>query len=122
MARLHSGRGGGSRPRSSSPLHRILAVISYGFRRRFTEDEKTDIEMASLDVTTAPLANRKRAAALRVYMQDVLAATYIDLKNAYVRNGLLKLEQFGILPVGRALTILDTVRKKRSCLNDCVLR
>lgn len=79
------------------------------FRRRFTEDEKTDIEYAALDIPTASVLNRKRAAALRVYLQDVIAAEYVDLKDPYVRGGLTKIEQLGLLAPGRAAIIGDTV-------------
>lgn len=84
-------------------------ITRYAFRNRFTEDEKTDIEIAALDVPTAPTLNRRRAAALRVWMQDILAADNIDLQMAAVRDGLTKLEQFGLLAAGRATAIGDAV-------------
>jgi hypothetical protein len=95
-------------PEAPIPYTGPWKITRMAFRRRFTEDEKTDLEYAALDVPTASLVARKRAAALRVYMQDVLAAEYINLKDVYVRGGLTKLETFGLLAAGRAAAIGDT--------------
>lgn len=84
-------------------------ITRYAFRRRLTADEKENIEVASVDVATASAANRKKTAALRVYMADMQAAEYIDLKDAELRSGVTKMQTIGLIAAGRAATILDTV-------------
>lgn len=83
-------------------------ITKLAFRSRLTDEEKQDIEVASIDVATATLANRKKAAALRVYMADLAVSEYIDLKDARLRNGVLKMEVLGLIAAGRAAEILDT--------------
>lgn len=76
------------------------------FRQRFTEAEKIAIELASLDNSAAPMAQRQMAAALRVYLADLAAANFVDLTRPDTIAGVQRLEQFGILAPGRAAEIL----------------
>ena len=82
-------------------------ITRLAFRSRFTSAEKITLEMAALDDPTAPMAQRQQAAAIRVYLADVAASTFIDLKRADTRAGVQSLEAAGLLAAGRALQILD---------------
>lgn len=83
-------------------------ITKLAFRNRFTQVEKVAIEIAALDVPTAPMQQRAMAAALRANQQDVAVATYIDLKRTDTRAGVQTLETVGLLAAGRAAVILDT--------------
>lgn len=84
-------------------------ITKLAFRQRFTSTEKAGIEIASLDDPAAPMAQRGLAATLRANQQDVQAATYIDLQRPDTRAGVQALEQYGLIAVGRAAAILDTL-------------
>lgn len=88
----------------SPPLRRITKLA---FRNRFTQAEKIAIEIAQLDVPTAPMQQRALAAGLRASQADVMAGTYIDLDRADTRAGVQALEAAGLLAAGRAVQILD---------------
>ena len=62
-----------------------------------------------MDIAAATAANRKKAAALRVYMADIQAAEHIDLKDVDLRSGITKMQTIGLIAAGRAAVILDTV-------------
>lgn len=94
----------GSGATAPTPARRITRLA---FRNRFSQAEKVAIELASLDDITAPQAQRQQAAGLRVYLQDLDAAQYIDLSYASTRSGVQGLEAAGLLSAGRALQILD---------------
>lgn len=87
----------------AAPRH--ITVLA--FRGRFTQAEKVALEIAGLDDPAAGMPARAQAAAVRASLQDVMAATYIDLDRADTRAGVLGLEAGGILAAGRALQILD---------------
>ena len=82
-------------------------ITRLAFRNRFTQQEKTTIEFLSIDNPAATTQQRMQAAALRVYLQDIQASTFIDLERPDTRAGVLSLEQMQILATGRALQILD---------------
>lgn len=82
-----------------------MTVLAY--RNRFTSVEKVAIEMAALDDPTADMAARTQAAAVRVYVQDLATAKYIDPQDEATRAGAQALEAAGLLAEGRALEILD---------------
>lgn len=84
---------------------RRITVLA--FRNRFTSNEKVSMEMASLDNPAAATNTRLLAASLRATSKDLEVATYVDLDRADTRNGVISLETYGILGVGRALEILD---------------
>lgn len=83
-------------------------ITRLAFRNRFTQAEKIAIEIAALDVPTAPMPQRAQAAALRAYLSDVAAATFIDLRRTDTRTGVQTLEAAGLLGSGRAAAIFDT--------------
>lgn len=82
-------------------------ITRLAFRNRFTSAEKVTIELAALDDPAATLAQRQQAAAIRVYLADVAASTFIDLAAQDTRAGVQALEAGGLLTEGRALEILD---------------
>ena len=83
-------------------------ITRLAFRSRFTQSEKIALEMAALDDPTAAMSARQQAAALRAYLADVGAATFIDLRRPDTRAGVQMLERVGLLQAGRALTILES--------------
>ena len=87
-----------------APATRITRLA---FRNRFTQAEKVAMELAALDDPAAPTAQRQQAAAIRVYLSDMNAATFIDLGRDDTRAGVQALESGGLIGVGRALEILD---------------
>ena len=82
-------------------------ITRLAFRNRFTSAEKMALEMAALDDPTAPMAQRQQAAAIRVYLADVAASTFIDLCSQDTRAGVQALEAGGLLTEGRGPEILD---------------
>lgn len=88
-------------------VYNDTSITRLAFRNRFTLAEKAAIELAALDNPTAPMPQRQQAAALRAYLADVAAATYIDLQRPDTRAGVQMLETAGLLANGRALEILD---------------
>ena len=92
-------------PAPAAPV--FTKLTRFGFRGRFTQAEKTAIELASLDDPAAPMAQRAQAADIRVYLADVAAATYIDPQRPETRAGVQALEAAGLIGAGRALQILD---------------
>jgi hypothetical protein len=82
-------------------------ITRLAFRNRFTQAEKVALEIAALDDPAATPAQRQQAAAIRVYLSDVNAATFIDLSSDGTRDGVEALEAGGLIGVGRALEILD---------------
>ena len=89
------------------PAPVFARLTKLGFRGRFTQAEKTAIELASLDDPAAPMAQRQQAADIRVYLADVASAAYIDPQNVDARSGVQALEAAGLIGAGRALQILD---------------
>ena len=94
-------------PPAAAPLDAVIS--KFAFRARFTQEERVNIEMARIDVTTAPPATRRQAAALRVNRDDIAAAAFIDLSRADTRSGVQSLETAGLIAVGRAAIILNTL-------------
>ena len=100
---------GGEFPPAPSDDADLWRITKLAFKQRFTTAEKVGLEMAGIDNPAAPMEQRALAAGLRVNQADILAATYIDLKRADTRAGVMALEQYGLIAAGRALVILDTV-------------
>jgi len=94
-------------PQASDPPPEPRHATRLAFRNRFTAAEKVTLEMASLDDPSAPMAQRQQAAALRVSLEDVKTATFIDLDRHDTRTGVQAMEAAGLLAVGRAAEILD---------------
>ena len=82
-------------------------ITRLAFRNRFSQAEKVMLELAGLDDPAAPMPQRQQAAAIRVYLADVAASTFVDLARADTRAGVQALEAGGLLAAGRALAILD---------------
>lgn len=92
-------------------------ITKLAFRNRFTQEEKVTIAIASLDDPSAPMQQRGLAASLRTYQDDIAVAQYVDLKMEMTRNGVMALEQFGLIGQGRALEILDTIPTAEELFN-----
>lgn len=87
-------------------------ITKFAYRARFSQAEKTAIEMACLDNPAAPMAQRAQAASLRASQADAMSATFIDLTPGPLleatRAAMMPLESVGILAAGRVSVILDT--------------
>ncbi|OIJ40851.1 hypothetical protein [Massilia timonae] len=91
-------------PAPVAPRH--MTVLA--FRNRFTKSEKVRVELAAIDNPAADLAQRERAAVVRVGQADLAAATYVDVDRADTREDVQAFETMGLLDApGRALAILD---------------
>lgn len=93
-------------PVPESPPAQDTRITRLAFRKRFTQAEKVALEIAALDDPSATPAQRAQAAALRAYLKDVDAATFIDLADAHVKEGVQTLEAAGLLAAGRAAEII----------------
>lgn len=82
-------------------------ITRLAFRNRFTQPEKVMLELAALDDPTAPIAQRQQSAAIRVYLADVAASSFVDLADPGTHAGVQALEAGGLLAAGRALVILN---------------
>lgn len=85
-----------------------VKITKLAFRQRFTQAEKITIELASLDVPAGTLESRQAAAQMRVWLEDIDAAQFIDLNYGPTRDGVQALESYGLIAAGRAAVILDT--------------
>ena len=94
-------------PVPESPPAQDTRITRLAFRKRFTQAEKVALEIAALDDPSATPAQRAQAAALRAYLKDVDAATFIDLADAHVAAGVQTLEAAGLLAAGRAAEIIN---------------
>ena len=92
-----------AQPQAPAQLARITCLA---FRRRFTVTERTLLELSAIDDPAAPAAQRKEQAALRVYLADLGAASFVDLQDASTVAGVQALAQAGILSSDRAAEIL----------------
>lgn len=81
-------------------------VTRLAFRNRFTQAEKVMLELAALDDPTAPITQRQQSAAIRVYLADVAASSFVDLADPGTHAGVQALEAGGLLAAGRALVIM----------------
>lgn len=87
-------------------------ITKFAYRMRFSQAEKTGIEMACLDDPSKPREQRAMAASLRASQLDAMSATYVDLTPSplleQTRAAMMPLEALGILAAGRVSVILDT--------------
>ena len=81
-------------------------ITRLAFRNRFTQAEKVALELAALDNPAASTAQRQQAAALRSYLKDMDAATFVDLERPDTVAGVQSLGAAGLLAEGRAAAIL----------------
>lgn len=71
-------------------------ITKLAFRNRFTSPEKVALYNAA-----------KTSAEIQIYLDDVNAATFIDLQRPDTRAAVHGLESLGLLAAGRALQVLD---------------
>ncbi len=83
------------------------SITRLAFRSRFTQEEKTMLELAALDDPSAPMPQRLQAAGLRAYLQDLAAAEYVNLSDPITVAGVQALEVGGLLALGRATEVLS---------------
>lgn len=84
-----------------------LRITKLAFRNRFAQAEKAAIEFAALDDPSASMQARMQSAALRAYLKDAEAATFIDLSRQDLADGVNSLEAAGVIAAGRAQEILS---------------
>ncbi len=82
-------------------------ITTLAFRNRFTQMEKVATELASIHNAESSAPVQQFAAAIRSILRDIDNATYIDLNRVDTRQGVMLLEQHGIIGAGRSLEILD---------------
>ena len=83
---------------------RRITVLT--FRRRFAMAEKAAIEFAAVDRVDASIEYRQQSAALRASLADQAAASFIDLDDSDVIQGVNALVIFGLITEQRASEIL----------------
>lgn len=71
-------------------------ITKLAFRNRFTPAEKVSLYTAA-----------KTSVDIQIYLDDVNAATFIDLQRPDTRANVQGLESAGLIAAGRALQILD---------------
>lgn len=89
------------------PTNRKITV--FALRQRFTLEERVAIDLASIDNPSASAEVRQMSAVLRVMLDDMKTATFIDLDNPLVGQMIGMLEQYGLIATGRTSEIIDTV-------------
>ena len=94
-----------------------VKITKLAFRNRFTPSEKAMLEFAAVDDPTVSIQNRQSKAMLRAYLNDVNAATYIDLNRKDTRDGVFALEAQQLIGIGRAIEILDTPVTEQEIFN-----
>lgn len=85
-------------PPDPGPIRRWITKLA--FRQRFTPTERATITYAARQAGA-------EAAGIQSYLDDVQAASYIDLERADTRAGVEALEAATLLASGRAAEILD---------------
>ena len=97
-------------------------ITKFAYRARFSQAEKTAIEMACLDNPAAPMAQRAQAASLRASQADAMSATFIDLTPSPLleetRAAMMPLEALALLAAGRVSVILDTAPVESELYHD----
>jgi hypothetical protein len=86
------------------PLRRL--ITKYAFRSRFTQTEKEDLELAAAHNPADTAPAKRQAARIRLWMEDIRSADYIDLDDQRIINGVNAMETAGIVASGRADIIL----------------
>lgn len=85
-------------PPDPGPIRRWVTKLA--FRQRFTAIERASITYAARQASP-------EAAGIQSYLDDVQAATYIDLERVDTRAGVEALEAETLLASGRSAEILD---------------
>ncbi len=87
-------------PEQPEPVQQDSKITRLAFLNRFQDAEAIAIDLASIGATV-------EAAAVRLYLKKVDAATFIDLQDQATRSGVMSLEALGLIQTGRATEILD---------------
>lgn len=85
-----------SAPEEVTPVQRTT-ITRLAFRNRFTPAEKAALYTAA-----------KENVQIQIYLDDVNSATFVDLSRTDTREGVIALENAGLIGSGRALEILDS--------------
>ena len=96
-------------PVPEPPAPELRYITKLAFRNRFTTKEKVMIELAGAYNPADPIQKQQLAATVRVSNADIASSTYIDLDRPDTRAGVKSMEDFGLLAVGRADEILDSL-------------
>ena len=81
-------------------------ITRLAFLDRFTEDEYATLDIMSIDNPSEDISTRTSKAKLRLYLEKVRSATYIDLSREDTIDGVNALVPFGVITEERALEIL----------------
>ena len=92
---------------TEEPVTQSTTLTRLAFRNRFTGAEKTAIELAMMDDSSATLEQRQQAAMLRAFDKDMESAEEIDLSFPQLIEGVRALERFGLIAEGRADEMLS---------------
>lgn len=92
----------------SAPPSLGSKITKLAFRQRIGAANLVAIELASIHNPAGTPQEQQLAATLRVMLEDVRIATFIDLARPDTRAGVQQLEAVGLLPPGKAAEILDT--------------
>ena len=85
----------------------IKKITKLAFTNRFTITEKIAIEIASIDNIAGTMQERQVAASLRVYLEDIDRASFIDLSDPGLPDALSYLVLLGILTQDRINEIIN---------------
>ncbi len=85
----------------------VTAITKLAFRQRFTLAERVTLDLASIDNPAGSMPARQAADALRASQADLNASKWVDLARTDTQEGVLALENYGILAPGRAAVILS---------------
>ncbi len=85
---------------SSGSISQSRRITPLAFLLRFTPDERVAIDLASI-------GNTVQAATVRMYLQNVNLARYVDLDDPNTLTGLQAMEASGLLSAGRADQIIS---------------
>jgi len=95
-----------SAPPESNPAPTRRIISDLAFDRRFTLQERKDIELASQHNPNADAEQNEQAAILRVIQVRADKALFIDLDDPETQSGVMFMEQLGLLTTERAIEIL----------------
>ncbi len=93
---------------SEQPTNPSKKITKLAFTNRFTVQEKVILELASMDNPQAPMAERELAASLRVYLEDIDRASFVDLEDPRLNDALIGLSYYGIIDPSRVSEIITS--------------
>jgi len=89
-----------------TPAPESNIITNLAFDRRFTLQERVEIELESQHDPAADMEQRAQAATLRVIQERAKKALFIDLADPETQSGVMYMEQVGLLTTERAIEIL----------------